>query len=210
MGSFFPKTVNESQGLHMLGKGATTYLPSQPLVEFLSVWLGLGVLLVLFVCFKAGLYFVDQDGLQFNIYPFTSLELGSQASATILGFTDSIFFSFFFYFCFLFCFVFRDRVSLYSPGCPGTHSVAQAGLELRNPPASASQVLGLKLFIYLHIIFKIWSQAMQGPSKHRSGCSQSAIGWITGRPMEGLENLPKELKVEQQYELTNTPRSLCF
>jgi hypothetical protein len=29
-------------------------------------------------------------------------------------------------------------------GCPGTHSVDQAGLELRNPPASASQVLGLK------------------------------------------------------------------
>jgi hypothetical protein len=40
--------------------------------------------------------------------------------------------------------VFRDRVSLYSPGCPGTHFVDQGGLELRNPPASASQVLGLK------------------------------------------------------------------
>ena len=40
---------------------------------------------------------------------------------------------------------FRDRVSLYSPGCPGTHFVDQAGLELRNPPASASQVLGLKV-----------------------------------------------------------------
>jgi hypothetical protein len=39
---------------------------------------------------------------------------------------------------------FRDRVSLYSPGYPGTHSVDQAGLELRNPPASASRVLGLK------------------------------------------------------------------
>jgi hypothetical protein len=39
---------------------------------------------------------------------------------------------------------FRDRVSLYSPGCPGTHSVEQAGLKLRNPPASASQVLGLQ------------------------------------------------------------------
>jgi hypothetical protein len=38
----------------------------------------------------------------------------------------------------LFCFVFRDRVSLYSPGCPGTHFVDQAGLELRNLPASAS------------------------------------------------------------------------
>jgi hypothetical protein len=38
----------------------------------------------------------------------------------------------------------RDRVSLCSLGCPGTHFVDQTGLELRNPPASASQVLGLK------------------------------------------------------------------
>jgi hypothetical protein len=47
----------------------------------------------------------------------------------------------------LFCFglvLFRERVSLCSPGCPGTHFVDQAGLELRNPPASASRVLGLK------------------------------------------------------------------
>jgi hypothetical protein len=54
----------------------------------------------------------------------------------------SVFYSYLFiYFWFL---VFQDRVSLYSPGCPGTHFVDQAGLELRNPPASASQVLGLK------------------------------------------------------------------
>jgi hypothetical protein len=54
-----------------------------------------------------------------------------------------------FLFCFVFCFVlfvcfFQDRVSLYSSGYPRTHSVHQAGLELRNLPASASQVLGLK------------------------------------------------------------------
>jgi hypothetical protein len=47
-------------------------------------------------------------------------------------------------FLFVFVFVFRDRVSLYSPGCPGTHSVDQDGLELRNLPASTSRVLGLK------------------------------------------------------------------
>jgi hypothetical protein len=29
---------------------------------------------------------------------------------------------------------------------------------------------------------------------HRSGCSQSAIGWITGPPMEELEKISKELK----------------
>ncbi|GAB1297169.1 Mapk-regulated corepressor-interacting protein 1 [Apodemus speciosus] len=37
-------------------------------------------------------------------------------------------------------------VSRCSPGYPGTHSVDQAGLELRNLPASASQVL-IKVFL---------------------------------------------------------------
>jgi hypothetical protein len=41
-------------------------------------------------------------------------------------------------------FFFQDRVSLCSPGFPGTHSVEQAGPKLRNPPASAFQVLRLK------------------------------------------------------------------
>ena len=40
--------------------------------------------------------------------------------------------------------VFQDWVSLYSLGCPGTHSVDQAGLKLRNLPVSASQVAGIK------------------------------------------------------------------
>jgi hypothetical protein len=35
---------------------------------------------------------------------------------------------------------------MYSPGCSGTHFVVHAGLELRNLPASASQVLGLKAY----------------------------------------------------------------
>jgi hypothetical protein len=42
--------------------------------------------------------------------------------------------------------VFPDRVSLCNPGCPGAHSIDQAGLKLRDPLASASQVLGLKEF----------------------------------------------------------------
>jgi hypothetical protein len=55
-------------------------------------------------------------------------------------------------FCFLFLFVFLclfdfwgvfvfvllDRISQCSPGCPGIHSVDQAGLKLRVPPASDS------------------------------------------------------------------------
>jgi hypothetical protein len=58
------------------------------------------------------------------------------------GFFCFVLFCFLFFVCFVF--VFQDRVSLCSPGCPGTHFVDQAGLELRNPPASASRVLGLK------------------------------------------------------------------
>jgi hypothetical protein len=40
--------------------------------------------------------------------------------------------------------VYWDRISLCSPGYPGTHSVDQARLELRDLPASASRVLGIK------------------------------------------------------------------
>jgi hypothetical protein len=36
-------------------------------------------------------------------------------------------------------------------GCPGSHSVDQAGLKLRNLPASDSQVLGLKGHVPLHL-----------------------------------------------------------
>jgi hypothetical protein len=51
-----------------------------------------------------------------------------------------LFFSFF-----LFSFDFQDRVSLCGPGCPGTHSVDQAGLELR--------VLGSKAYAWLLFFF---------------------------------------------------------
>jgi hypothetical protein len=53
--------------------------------------------------------------------------------------------------------VFRDRVSLHSSGCPGTHSVDQAGLELRNPPASASRVLELKVCTTITRLLLLWS-----------------------------------------------------
>jgi hypothetical protein len=42
------------------------------------------------------------------------------------------------------------------PGCPGTHSVDQDGLELRNPPASASRVLGLKVCATTPGFFVFW------------------------------------------------------
>jgi hypothetical protein len=57
-----------------------------------------------------------------------------------------VLFGFFLFVCLFVC-LFWDRVSLCSPGCPGTHFVDQAGLEFRNPPASASRVLGLKVCV---------------------------------------------------------------
>jgi hypothetical protein len=57
--------------------------------------------------------------------------------AGFLGFFGLVWFGFWFFFEIGF-------LSLCSPGCSGTHSVDKAGLKLRNPPASASQVLGLK------------------------------------------------------------------
>ena len=52
------------------------------------------------------------------------------------------------FFCLLFdCFLFFKTgfLSMCSPGCPGTHFVDQADLELRNLPASAFKVLRLKM-----------------------------------------------------------------
>ena len=55
----------------------------------------------------------------------------------LLSVACSAFLSFLFFFL-------LDRVSRYSPGCTGTYSVDQDGPKLRDPPASVSQVLGLK------------------------------------------------------------------
>ena len=58
---------------------------------------------------------------------------------------SSFWLTFLFFYYFLFLLVFQDRVSLYShAGCPGTYFVDHASLKLRNPPASVSQMLGLK------------------------------------------------------------------
>jgi hypothetical protein len=50
------------------------------------------------------------------------------------------------HFIFILCLDFQGRVSLRSPGCPETHSVDQAGRELRDPSTSVSRVLGLKVY----------------------------------------------------------------
>jgi hypothetical protein len=73
------------------------------------------------------------------------VETKDPISNVIVQILFTLFFLFLFFILFyLFIFGFLRQVSLCSPGCPGTHFVDQAGLELRNLPASASQVLGLK------------------------------------------------------------------
>jgi hypothetical protein len=43
-------------------------------------------------------------------------------------------------------------------------------------------------------VIAVSCEAMPVPGKYRSGCSQSAIRWNTGPPVEKLEKVPKELK----------------
>ena len=55
--------------------------------------------------------------------------------------------------CSFVCFVFRDRVSLYSPSCPGTHFVDQAEDSLlKCPPIDTSlsqiQTVGMEVCIH--------------------------------------------------------------
>jgi hypothetical protein len=73
----------------------------------------------------------------FLFFSFPSFSFFSFFDRTVL------FIFFIFYFYLFICFF--ETFSLYNLGCHGTHSVDQAVLELRNPPVSASQVLGLKV-----------------------------------------------------------------
>jgi hypothetical protein len=75
---------------------------------------------------------------------FYEVSVSNQASWVLTPIVQAFWHTEQFCFFFFFLLVFRGRISLYSPGCPGTHFVDQAGLELRNPPASAFPVLGLK------------------------------------------------------------------
>jgi hypothetical protein len=64
------------------------------------------------------------------------------------GFVWLLCFLFFLCLVFLFCFVLFFKTGFLCVALAeleGTHSVDQAGLELRTPPASASQILGLKV-----------------------------------------------------------------
>jgi hypothetical protein len=64
-------------------------------------------------------------------------------------------------------------------------------------------IISLQTLTSLHILARFCSkdsdiavsfETVLGPSKHRCGCPQSAIGWITEPSMEELEKVTKELK----------------
>ena len=86
--------------------------------------------------------------------------------------------------------VFRDRVSLSSLGCPGTHFVDQAGLELRNPPASAST------FQYLKTVNDPSPVVAQGHVMAAAIFEKRSDGFVCG----GLlwKNLQKMVKLSEE------------
>jgi hypothetical protein len=90
----------------------------------------------------------------------------------------------------LFCFVFGDRVSLCSPGCPGTHFVDQAGLELRNPPASASRVLGLKACATTPGVSQLFTRMFNGGEQLLAAAHIEEVYFSSGR---GQDDLPTAL-----------------
>ena len=87
------------------------------------------------------------------------------------------YFILFFVVCFLFGRVFfsQDRVSLCFLDCPRTHSVDQAIQELRNLPASASQVLGLKAWNTTTLLFLCFFIETQFGGKYFTLLNNSAI-----------------------------------
>ena len=151
------------------------FLPSLPFPSLFSFLLFFSLVFPDRNSWLSWTHCVDQAGFELRDQPASaSWELGLKVFATTAQ--SGVWFFCFVLFCFV-CLFFRDRISLCSPGCPGTHSVDQAGLELRNPPASASQVLGLKactatarLIIYLSMLGLWWTYEVSMLPSHWCSC----------------------------------------
>jgi hypothetical protein len=72
-----------------------------------------------------------------------------------------------------------------------------------NQPPNADTIAYTSKIVLIGPDIAVSSETMPGPSKHISGCSQSAIGRITGTPMEELEKVHKELKGSATYRWNN-------
>jgi hypothetical protein len=84
-------------------------------------------------------------------------------------------------FSFFLLFIFQDRFYLCSPGCPGTHSIDQAGLGLRDTYASTFWVLTKGG--HCHCMLELTSFArVAGQQVQESTCfsAHSFGGWNSG------------------------------
>jgi hypothetical protein len=86
-------------------------------------------------------------------------------------------------------------------GCPGTHFVDQAGLELRNPPASASMSAGIKgMCHHARLLAAFMGDSSLVPSTHSylpaprglipllasvGTCNTHSVGHSVGKGTEG-------------------------
>jgi hypothetical protein len=101
---------------------------------------------------------------------------------------------------------FQDRVSLYSSGCPGTHFVDHAGLELRNLPASAFQVLGLKA-CPTKPGFKMVLKAAGASGKLNNVSVQE---WHVDEPRNGSSRFAKERRALSMKNTVNNHQKLTL
>jgi hypothetical protein len=114
-------------------------------------------------------------------------------------------FIFFFFFFFWF---FWDRVSLYSSGYPRTHFVDQAGLELRNPPASASRVLALHFFkniIYIHTHTHMYVCGCMRVSNPLELETQTVVSHCVDAGIWGSKLWPSDLRGKHLTHQVNSP-----
>ncbi|GAB1293660.1 RNA helicase [Apodemus speciosus] len=92
-----------------------------------------------------------------------------------------------------------EPISVCSPGCPGTHSVDYAGLELRNLPPYASQVLGLKA---CSTTARLGSDPQNLIAQSQSGTGKTAAFVLAMlSQVEPANNYPQCLCLSPTYEL---------
>jgi hypothetical protein len=63
-----------------------------------------------------------------------------------------------------------------------------------NQPPKLTPLHTLARFCWKDPDIAVSCETMPGPSKHRSGCSQSAIGWITGPSNGGAREITQGAK----------------
>jgi hypothetical protein len=89
-----------------------------------------------------------------------------------------------------------------SPDYSGTHFIDQAGLKLRNPPASASRVLGLKVCTTRpgYIVFLMGLQFPSALPAPTPG-SLSSVGWLEPNICICIGQEVAELHRKQPYQV---------